>query len=236
MYFDDFEIELDLANSFDAMIEEELGQEIDVQVDIPMSSLPTKTEGEVIPYAQQHGMQPQLTGLPGHANRQRIDIIPEIAKEVEERRKAGEDVDVGALTEQRIFEHRQAQAEAKWGQAAKAFEALGQQIPAAPVMTWPTATGTPKPQRASPVTSDLAALQRRELVDDIVKDLTERLIPRLKKIDKRLKLAAAQRKATDEHNILMEKEKFRQQVILELKHLSQLLPVNHPVRDRISAL
>ena len=197
MYFDDFEIDLNLSNSFDAIVQDELGQDInvepDIEVTIPQARLPTKAqleEWERIGYPEW-----VVTGPPGT---------------------------------QPLHPERYAQP-------------FGTRVPGTPFGTTVPETTIPtviipQTQQTSPVTSNLAALQRRELVDDIVKDLTERLLPRLKKIDKRLKLAAAQRKATDEHNIIMEREKFRQEVILELKHLSQLLPINHPIRTTIEAL
>jgi len=228
MYFDDFELDLDLANSFDALVDEELGQEVSVDVSIPSSQLPTKTEIEVIPEAQKHGMEPTMSGLPGQGGRQRIDIIPKIAREVEQRRQAGEDPDVGALTAQRIREHREAQALAKLQQAEKAFAALGEKISTAP--------RKPMMIQAPQETSDFKDLQRSQMVDEIVKNVSDRLLPRLKKIDKRLKLAQAQAKATDEHNIIMERELFRKKVINDLKWLSQLLPNGHPIRDRIDRL
>ena len=232
MYFDDFEYDLGLSNSFDAIVSDELGQEINVQVDIPSSQLPTPTEIEVI---EATGETPTLTGLPGHANRQRIDIIPEIAEEIEARRGRGEDVDVKQLSEQMLQEHKEAQVLAKYEQVAKAAEAAGMNIPGAPS---PTSSGMSGPVviQTPGETPEFAGLVRKDMIEEIVKNLTQRLIPRLNAIDKRLKLAQAQAQATDEHNIIMDRELFRQQVVNELKWLSQILPSNHPVRLQIDRL
>jgi hypothetical protein len=227
MYFDDFEADLDLANSFDALVDDELGQEVDVQVSIPQSSLPTPTETEVI---RETGVMPQMTGLPGQAGRQRMDPIKQIGAEIDEIRAQGGDVDVKQFSEQRIAEWEANQAMGRLQSAMKQARAtmgdigdVGRQMPS-------TIVSAP---RQSP---EFADLQRTQMVDEIVKNVTQRLIPRLKKIDKRLKLAQSQAKATDEHNIIMERELFRNKVINDLKWLSQMLPDGHPVRARIDRL
>jgi hypothetical protein len=193
MYFDDLELDLNLDNSFDALVEDELGQEIDVQVDIPASTMPTAEEIEVI---EKTGIMPTKSGLPGQAGRKRIDPIPQIVEMLKEAREGAP------------------------GKKPKKKKKK------------PTVISLPSPSG----TGEFKSLEREMLVDDIVKNLTQRLLPRLKKMDKRLKYAANQAKATDEHNIIMERNLFRQDVIGELKHLSQLLPSNHPVRRRINSL
>lgn len=85
-------------------------------------------------------------------------------------------------------------------------------------------------------TGEFGDLARKDMVADIIKNITDTIVPRLKKIDKRLRLAAAQAQATDEHNILMEREMFRQKVINDLQWLSQILPPGHPVKTTIDRL
>lgn len=226
MYFDDFECDLGLSNSFDILIEDELGQEIDITGSIDTSQFPTPTEIEVI---EATGETPRLTGLPGHANRQRIDIIPEIAEEIETRRKAGKDVDVKAVSEQMLQSHKEVQAMAWFDKAKKDLEEAGLRIPRDPVKEGKGVTVIQSPGE----TGEFGDLARKDMVADIIKNITDTIVPRLKKIDKKLRLAAAQAQATDEHNILMEREMFRQKVINDLQWLSQILPPGHPVKTTI---
>jgi len=179
MYFDDFELELGLDSSFDAIVENELGQigaEVSIgSVAIPQSELPDK---KLLDAFVQSGMK----------------------------------------------DFQQFQHLYKTGQIPKKTGQIPKKVPKVSIIESPQDT------------SAFSGLKRTEMVEEIVKNLTDKLLPRLKKIDKRLKLAQAQSQATNEHNILMERALFRQQVIDELKWLSQLLPANHPVRLRINGL
>lgn len=83
-------------------------------------------------------------------------------------------------------------------------------------------TRTPKPGATDPA-----------VVAAVAAKVNARLAPKLSKIDRYLKLAADQRQATYEHDVIKNTAAYRRKVLGDLMRLSATLPADHPVRQRI---
>jgi hypothetical protein len=90
------------------------------------------------------------------------------------------------------------------------------------------------PDDTSTVEADKA--KREVLYSKIIDRVNKRLTPQINEMDKALFLSDMQTRATNEHNLKMNKDVFRKEVTKELKQLAKYLPSNHPVKTRINRL
>jgi hypothetical protein len=79
-------------------------------------------------------------------------------------------------------------------------------------------------------TVDLGVVARaaENELNQIPKEITDRIIPKLQEILKLLKLSKIQADATNEHRMIVKSDEFKRKVLTDLNRINRYLPMNHP--------